>query len=121
MRPVRYRDKYGVNQTATLDVRDGVVFLELPRPDRVQPPRAALSTGERGVQGRPEDPRRQGREGREAVAVTWMAQCVGGPLDGTYHCVMGGELRYPGWSRPAAFTACLPVPPLVHLRHGEAC
>jgi hypothetical protein len=37
--------------------------------------------------------------------VTWMAQCVGGPLDGTYHCVMGGELRYPGWSRPAAFTA----------------
>jgi hypothetical protein len=28
MRPVRYRDKYGVNQTATLYVRDGVVFLE---------------------------------------------------------------------------------------------
>jgi hypothetical protein len=28
MRPVRYRDKYGVNQTATLEVRDGIVILE---------------------------------------------------------------------------------------------
>jgi hypothetical protein len=34
MRPVRYRDKYGVNQTATLYVRDGIVFLEAP--DRIE-------------------------------------------------------------------------------------
>jgi hypothetical protein len=75
MRPVRYRDKYGVNQTATLEVRDGIVILELPdRIECAQPPRAALSTGERGVQGRPEDPKygvngSSPREGREAVAV----------------------------------------------------
>jgi hypothetical protein len=34
MRPVRYRDKYGVNQTATLEVRNGIVILELP--DRIE-------------------------------------------------------------------------------------
>jgi hypothetical protein len=34
MRPVRYRDKYGVNQTATLEVRDGIVIFELP--DRIE-------------------------------------------------------------------------------------
>jgi hypothetical protein len=34
MRPVRYRDKYGVNQTATLEVRDGIVILEAP--DRIE-------------------------------------------------------------------------------------
>jgi hypothetical protein len=34
MRPVRYRDKYGINQTATLYVRDGIVFLEAP--DRME-------------------------------------------------------------------------------------
>jgi hypothetical protein len=28
--------------------------------------------------------------------MTWMAQCLGGPLDGTYHPVMGEQLRYPG-------------------------
>jgi hypothetical protein len=46
MRPVRYRDKYGVNQTATLEVRDGIVILEAPERIEINLPelRSALES-----------------------------------------------------------------------------
>jgi hypothetical protein len=47
MRPVRYRDKYGVNQTATLEVRNGIVILELPGRGHPSGTSAVARRGER--------------------------------------------------------------------------